>query len=150
MAQRLPRPLRRRDILYGVSTPAEELAALGPAYFEQDMLFDAADFFVEARDREGLSRIRERAIETGDAFLLGRVRDGLPELVSDQDWKDLARNAAASGKEAYVARAESGGARPPPPLQEELAGNDSADTDPQEPKPSTSGRRTKKTAVQGG
>ncbi len=120
MAIRLPHPLARRDILYGPETPRERLVELGHAYFEQDLVFDAADFFVEAHDREGLEIIKGRARETGDAFLLRQVQEAAPDLVSRSDWDDLAARAAELGKGAYAARAEAGGVPPPPPLQEEL------------------------------
>ncbi len=54
MAVRLPRPLARREVLYGPDTPRERLVELAHAYLERDLVFDAADFFVQARDREGL------------------------------------------------------------------------------------------------
>ncbi len=119
MAPRLPRPLARRDVLYNQETPREKLVELGRAYLEQDLLFDAADFFCEAHDREGLELIKARACEMGDAFLLWRVRMTVPELVSGSDWDDLARRAKELGKDFYAERAEAGGAPPPPPLQEE-------------------------------
>jgi hypothetical protein len=121
MARRLPRPLARRDVLYGRDTPKAELVALARAYLDRDLVFDAADFFCQARDAEGLQAIRERALESGDAFLLRRVEEALPRLVSEADWDALARRARELGKETYAERAEAGGAPPPPPLQEEVA-----------------------------
>jgi hypothetical protein len=124
MARRFPRPLARRDVLYGPETPPEKLVALGHAYLAEDLVFDAADFFCEARDREGLGIIRARAIETGDAFLLRQVQAAMPDLVAKSDWDELALRAADLGKGVYAARAEAGGAPPPLPLQgeEEPAG----------------------------
>ncbi len=119
MAIRLPRPLARRDVLYGPQTPREKLVQLGHAYLERDFVFDAADFFCEARDREGLEAIKTRARKMGDAFLLRQVQATAPELVSGSDWEDLARRAKELGKDVYAERAEAGGAPPPPPLQEE-------------------------------
>jgi len=122
MIRRLPRPLRRRDILYGVETPAEELVEHAGLYFEENLVFDAADFFARAKDRPGLARVKARAIEMGDAFLLHVVQQALPELVSDADWKDLGDRARSLGKDAYAARAALGGGPPPPPLAEEAEG----------------------------
>lgn len=119
MALRLPRPLARRDVLYERETPRERLVELGRAYLEQDLVFDAADFFCEAHDREGLELIKARAREMGDAFLLRQVWMAAPELVSGSDWDDLARRAKELGKDLYAERAETGGAPPPPPFQEE-------------------------------
>ena len=119
MAARLPRPLARRNVLYNPETPREKLVELGRAYLEQDLVFDAADFFCEARDREGLEAIKARACEMGDAFLLRQVQTAAPDLVSGADWDVLARRAKELGKDNYAGRAESGGAPPPPPLQDE-------------------------------
>lgn len=119
MPPRLPRPLARRGVLYGPDTPREKLIELGHAYLERDLVFDAADFFAQARDREGLEVIKARAKEAGDAFLLRQVQTASPDLVSKSDWDQLARAAGELGKEAYAELAAGGGAPPPPPLQEE-------------------------------
>lgn len=119
MAPKLPRPLARRDELYGPDTPRERLIALGHANLERGLVFDAADFFAEARDREGLETIRGRARETRDAFLLRTVQMADRELVSGSDWDELARRAKELGKDVYADRAEAGGMPPPPPYQEE-------------------------------
>ena len=121
MAVRLPRPLARREVLYGPDTPRERLVELAHAYLERDLVFDAADFFVQARDREGLKIIKSRAREAGDAFLLRQVQAAAPDLVSKSDWEDLAARAKEIGKDIYAERAEAGGAPPPPPFQEEDA-----------------------------
>ncbi|MHC4199002.1 MAG: hypothetical protein ACYSU0_03360 [Planctomycetota bacterium] len=166
MARRLPRPLARRDVLYGVHTPKEKLVEFADAYLEEGLLFDAADFFVEARDRDGLSRIRKAAIESGDAFLLWRVKGSMPELVSKADWDELARIARSLGKPVYAERAAAGGAPPPPPLAEEIMGEaapaesaaeedeaerpDGAKDGSGKPRPGKSGRRRRKKEIQGG
>ena len=166
MARRLPRPLARRDILYGVHTPKRDLIELADAYLQEGMLFDAADFFAEARDGEGLSRIRKAAIESGDAFLLWRVEESMPELVSKADWNELARSARSLGKPVYAERAAGGGAPPPPPLAEEIMGESTSGVDAAEegdaegpdgakdgsgkPRPGKSGRRRRKKEIQGG
>lgn len=160
MARRLPRPLARREALYGIHTPRETLLSLADAYLQEGLVFDAADFFAQARDRDGLSHIRKRAIEMGDAFLLRRVEESMPELVSKSDWGDLARSARSAGKTVYAERAEAGGAPPPPPLQEEMAtgepsaegeaeDEDDAKDDSGKPRPGKS-RRRRKREIQGG
>jgi hypothetical protein len=121
MAVRLPRPLARREVLYGPDTPRERLVELANAYLERDLVFDAADFFVQARDRDGLEIIKNRARDAGDAFLLRQVQTAVPDLVSRSDWEALAARAREIGKGIYAERAGAGGAPPPPPLQEEEA-----------------------------
>ncbi len=126
MAVRLPRPLRRRELLYGADTPPATLSALADAYLQEGLVFDAADFFAQAGDRDGLKHIRKLALETGDAFLLRHVREAMPDLVAKADWDELARAAKSLGKDAYAERAEAGGAPPAAPLQEELVKDEAA------------------------
>ncbi|MHC4249920.1 MAG: hypothetical protein ACYS9X_12405 [Planctomycetota bacterium] len=159
MAARLPRPLRRREILYGIDTPPETLSGLADAYLQEGFVFDAADFFAEAGDRDGLAHIRKVAIETGDAFLLRHVKEAMPDLVEKADWDELARAAKSLGKDAYAGRAEAGGAPPPPPLQEELvhdeealAGGPEAESEggPPKTRPGQAAKATRKREIQGG
>lgn len=119
MAVRLPRPLERREILYGQSTPRDRLLELAEAYLAKGLLFDAVEFYAAAKDREGLAKIKAIAIKEGDAFLLRRVHETMPSEVSSADWQALEASARALGKELYAERASKGGTPPPPPLQEE-------------------------------
>ena len=145
MARRLPRPLARRESLYGVGTPREALVQLAEAYLDRDLVFDAVEFFAQARDREGLARVRSRAIEAGDAFLLRRVQEMMPDLVPDSDWQELARAAHSLGKETYAERARKGGVPPPLPLQEEESPGEVPQDEPgaEAAPPSQNGRERK-------
>jgi len=155
MAVRLPRPLRRRELFYGTDTPPETLSALADSYLSEGLVFDAADFFAQAHDREGLAHIRKVALEMGDAFLLRRVKEAMPDLIGESDWDDLARAATSMGKHEYAERAQTGGAHPPPPLQEELVqdeealGEDSTGDDANL-KPGQAKKINRKRAIQGG
>ncbi|MHC5057865.1 MAG: hypothetical protein ACYTKD_24625 [Planctomycetota bacterium] len=159
MAARLPRPLRRREILYGIDTPPETLSGLADAYLQEGLVFDAVDFFAQAGDRDGLGHVKKLAIETGDAFLLRGVKEAVPDLVEKADWDELARAAKSLGKDAYAGRAEAGGAPPPPPLQEELVHDEEAlageaEEDraggPSKLRPSQAAKATRKREIQGG
>jgi hypothetical protein len=136
VARRLPRPLARRDVLYSSETPAAQLTELGDGYSGCGLFFDAVEFYARAHDRAGLGKIHDIAIRQGDAFLLRRVQETMPNLVTALDWKTLGDAAKALGKETYVARAERGGAPPAPPLQEEATipapAEDAGPTEPDE------------------
>ncbi len=101
----LPDPLRRRDILFGADTPKEVLLEHARAYEEADKLDEALQFYAEAADRPGLERVRAKAIEAGDAFILKAVARAMPELVAEADWKSLIARADALGKELYAEQA---------------------------------------------
>jgi len=155
MAARLPRPLRRREILYGADTPPETLSALADSYLNEGLVFDAVEFFAQAKDREGLAHIRKIALETGDAFLLRRVKETMPDLVEKSDWDELARAATSLGKHVYAERAQTGGAPPPPPLQEELVQDEEAlaegaGGDDAGQQPGQAQKTNRKRAIQGG
>ncbi len=105
MPAELPDPLHRRDILFGINTPKEVLVEHGRAYEEAGKLDEALQFYTEAADREGLERVKTKAIETGDAFVLKGVARTMPELVGEGDWKRLIARAEALGKELYAGQA---------------------------------------------
>jgi hypothetical protein len=105
MAVELPDPLKRRDILYGSNTPKETLVEYGAAYEEQGLIDDALQFYSEAKDQAGLKRIKTKALDVADAFLLKAVARALPELVSEDDWKQMISVAEKLGKELYAEQA---------------------------------------------
>ncbi len=105
MAVTLPDPLKRREILYGTDTPKETLVEYGAAYEEQGRIDDAMQFYSQAGDEAGLKRIKTKAFDVGDAFLLKGVARALPELVSEDDWKQMVSVAEKLGKDQYAEQA---------------------------------------------
>lgn len=111
-------PLRKRDVLYGVRTPVEDLVAYGEAYLAAGEASVALDFFEQAARREsqgggspklareGLDRLRRLAVEEGDAFSLQRISRVAPELAGEPDWLALIASARRLGKESFAAMAE--------------------------------------------
>jgi hypothetical protein len=70
---------------------------------------DALEFFLKGADQGGLDKIREKALEAGDAHLLARVlgRKSYPDL-----WRRAAERALALGKLQFARQAlESAGDR---------------------------------------
>jgi len=102
MTPELPKPLKRREILYGPNTPPEVLVEYGKAYEDQGLLDDALQFFEQARDRAGLERAKAAAIKNGHAFTLKRVAKCLPELVTPADWEALIARAEQQGMALYA------------------------------------------------
>jgi hypothetical protein len=102
MAAQLPKPLKRREILYGPITPPETLIELGRAYEQEGRLDDALQFFEQARDRAGLERMKAAALRDGNAFILKRVAKCLPELVTPADWEALIAKAEELGLALYA------------------------------------------------
>lgn len=103
-----PDPLRRREILYGKDTPRERLVEIGDRHLAAGQAYDALDFFEQAKDPEGLKKIKRWAIEQGEAPALHRVEKQIPGEVSTSDWGELAERAAAAGKAISELRAREG------------------------------------------
>ncbi len=101
MTVRIPDPLKRREVLYGES-PAESLVEHGKAYEEEGKIDEALQFYTYAKDAEGLRRVKRKAIETGNAFLLKAVARELPDEVGEDDWKMLITSAEKLGMELYA------------------------------------------------
>ncbi|GEM_PF-533614 len=105
MAVKLPNVLERREILYGQNTPKHTLVEYGMAYEERARLDDAVQFYVQAGDEAGLGRIKAKAMDIGDAFLLKAVAKAAPKMVSGDDWRALIENAERLGKNLYADQA---------------------------------------------
>lgn len=79
--------LKKRDLLYGVKTTPAALSAAARDYLRAESWSDALDFFERAHDEDGLQEIKQRALQTGDTFLLGRLERIHPKWVSAEDWE---------------------------------------------------------------
>jgi tetratricopeptide (TPR) repeat protein len=99
---KLPDPLKRRDILYGKSTPEQVLREYGDLYLREGRPNDAVEFFGRACYKEGLRRIYQIATEEGDLFLLSRAAEFLQEQISPEDWRKLGKKALEKGKYLFA------------------------------------------------
>ncbi len=95
--------LKKRDLLHGPKVTPATLAATGREFLNRQAYSDALDFFEKARDREGIARIKEVALENGDAFLLARLERFESALVTPADWEQVERNATRRGVESMAA-----------------------------------------------
>lgn len=116
---RLLRPMEKRDLINAEEVDPEVLRAYGALYFEAGRFSDALDFYLRAEDKEGLARLKARALEVGDSFLLHRLEgSGLVE-VRPEDWQALADSAERLGKATVAEAARSRATEPPPPAEPE-------------------------------
>ncbi len=93
-----PDPLDKREVIYGDDTTDEELRETGDLYFEENYLVDAIEAYEEADYKEGGEKILEKAVQTGDYFLVQRVDENWPNLVDKETWKKAGENAEANGR----------------------------------------------------
>lgn len=101
----IPDIMSRRHLLYEEEVASEQKVSIGEEYLRDDRIEDALEFFGYGGDREGLIQIKKRAEESGFSYLLERVAEFMPDLVSEQDWERLARAAERKGLHQDAARA---------------------------------------------
>ena len=97
----LPDPLTRRHLVEEKMNP-DKARRLAEAYEEVGRLVEAVDFFAKAEDPSALERIRDRAVEEGDPFLLRAACAALGGEPAAEQWRRTADAAAAAGKERYA------------------------------------------------
>jgi hypothetical protein len=93
----IPDPLRRRHLLEEPLEPARALA-VAEAYLAEERVWEAVDFLRKADARDRLAELRERAVATGDAFLLRQTSVALGEEPGPARWRALAEAARAAGR----------------------------------------------------
>ncbi len=106
MAKIILDSLRKRHVLYGEKAAPQELAAMARAFLDADYPGDAVQFLEGAGDEQSVRTLKELALKQGDAFILAACARARKELVTDEDWKALAKRARELGKDAYAERAE--------------------------------------------
>ena len=106
MAERLPSAQRIRHLLSSDQVDESLFRRTAEALFNAGRLHEALAFQEKVSDEPLLERIKARAIEEGDAFVLrwvGRISNA--KIVPD-DWKRLAEKARSLGKEAFASQAD--------------------------------------------
>jgi hypothetical protein len=101
----IPDPLRRRHLLEEPLEPARALA-VAEAYLAAERVWEAVDFLRKADAREKLAELRERAVATGDPFLLRQVSSALGEEPGGARWRALAEAARRAGRDVAARDAE--------------------------------------------
>ena len=101
----IPDPMARRHLL-DKSLDAKHAIALADAYLEQDRAVEAIAFLVKAAATDRLDELSERAIETGDVFLMKAILEAQGvEHCEPERWERLAEAAEGAGKMLYASLA---------------------------------------------
>ncbi|MRR16297.1 MAG: hypothetical protein EG826_07555 [Deltaproteobacteria bacterium] len=103
--RKLPDYRLKQKILYIDKTPAATLISYGDLYMEDGALSDALDFYTKASHRTGMQKIKDLALEKGDAFLFRGAAKSLNIELRDADWKDLGRRAMDQKKYLFARQA---------------------------------------------
>ena len=101
---KVPGPIERRHLVERELTAAQALH-YAQAYLEEGLELDALGFLAKSQATSELERLRARAIETGDAFLLRSVAAAMQIPAQATEWQALAESAERAGKQRYAADA---------------------------------------------
>ncbi len=96
----MPNCLKKRQLLNDKVLSLDLCREYGQMFLELGWREDALAFFQKGGMAEELDRIKAYCLETGDAFLLGRLGHQAPE-----DWRRAGERALALGKFHFARRA---------------------------------------------
>lgn len=96
----IPDCLKKRRLVHDQEISPEHCRQLGEKFLALQWWEDALEFFQKGGVTEGLARLRELAVDSGDAHLLSRLGETDPAL-----WRQLADAALAQGKLHFAYRA---------------------------------------------
>lgn len=97
----IPDPLSRRHLIER-DLDAAQAGAIAEAYLREGRTVEALIFLVKAGDEERTQTLRDRAVESGDAFLLKEICRVSGRDEPSEVWTALADHAEAAGKERYA------------------------------------------------
>ena len=101
----LPDYKEKQKILYIDSTPSGTLTSMGERYLQEDRISDAIEFFQKAAYREGLEKVLEMAVESGDIMDFQQILKALGRGATDEEWNLIGQRALALKKYAFAFQA---------------------------------------------
>jgi len=96
----LPDCLKKRRLLNDKSITPEVCREYGEKFLALGFWEDALEFFSLGKCQEGLAKLKAQALETGDAFIMGRLGSHPPEI-----WRQVAEQALKLDKVHFARRA---------------------------------------------
>ena len=103
--RKLPNYHFKQKILYLDHTGPEILKNYGDLFFAQGNFSDALDFYEKAKFTEGLQKIKNAALESGDVMLFQRAAKALNLDITPADWESIARTALGLKKYLFARHA---------------------------------------------
>ncbi len=103
--RKLPDYRLKQKILYIDKTSAETLIRYGNLYLEENVLSDALDFYFKAGHTDGLHKIKELALQSGDTFLFQRAAKALNLELKSTDWEKVGLRATELKKYLFARQA---------------------------------------------
>ena len=89
--KKLPDYQLKQKILYIDHTNPEILKNYGDLFLAEGYISDALDFYQKANYIEGLQKIKNTALESGDVMLFGRAAKTLNLELTPADWENIGK-----------------------------------------------------------
>ena len=90
--------LSKRDLLASAKFDPNALREYAEDYFAQERFGEAFEFFQKIGDKEGVRRVKGKAIESADPELLWRIEHADSAAVTREDWTTCGDNAMRLAK----------------------------------------------------
>ena len=103
--KKLPDYRLKQKILYVDQTDQQILKNYGDMFFAEGNLSDALDFYQKANFTEGLQKIKNTALESGDVMLFGRAAKTLNLDLKPADWENIGQIALSLKKYLFAQHA---------------------------------------------
>jgi hypothetical protein len=101
LPQGVPGSIKKRQLLNDQELKADLCREYGERFLALDWWEDALEFFQKGHAAQGLEKVKNHSLETGDAYLLARL--GVPQ--DPLTWRRLATRAQELGKFRFARRA---------------------------------------------
>ncbi|OGP90698.1 MAG: hypothetical protein A2031_09370 [Deltaproteobacteria bacterium RBG_19FT_COMBO_43_11] len=88
----------KQKILYIDNTSHDILQNYGNLFLEEGRISDALDFYQKAKHTEGLEKIKDMALNTGDVMLFQRAAKALNMEIKKADWEIISQKAVSLKK----------------------------------------------------
>ena len=106
MTSKTPDALEKKDLLYGKAFDEEKLNDCAEGFLADNRLCEALEFFQVAKNTSGIEKILQKALQSGDLFLLQQSCRALGRKPSDDELQKVKQSAAAAGKSRHAENAD--------------------------------------------
>ena len=91
--KKLPDYRLKQKILYLDITSPDDLIYYGDLFLEAGAYSDALDFYQKSNHNEGIQKIKNIALDSGDVMLFQHAAKALNQELSSSDWENVGRKA---------------------------------------------------------
>lgn len=103
--KKLPNYRLKQKILYVDKTNADILQNYGDLFLQEGNLSDALDFYQKARHNEGIQKIRDIGLKTGDTMIFQHAAKALNIELTPADWTSVGQRALELKKYFFAGQA---------------------------------------------